>query len=650
MNDGPLPSSAPPFLPAARINYASDLLGDSSVSPYDYGKPTNLSDQTSYLNIAHRMQKIIPQLNLPNANSEGSFALSHAVDIGDIGFVLRIDRRGSVVKNIAAFERLQLTRMVDPIVNLVTVNYLLAGLQRFWNKREAHNWQQLMVDLRFVEDAYAERGAFTVRDAIRFISEVARPWGVPHTSELQGGQHEGGHGPVTFPVNFISTFFVCGLTRNMCNIWSQSNVSAGDDLIFKLERLPIAVKDGSVKYHLNHWKKSIAVQQFKYEDGGVNDAWQIVPAVLSTYTPSQMHEGYDYRQNGYWHITRSQVMARNESSEDRRYLDAPNIGIYHDDRAAMRGALVEGTFEPVWVEYWPWQPQRGVKRVCECSCSGSRKRVSRFDPPPPPPPGKDPPPPPPPGGRSPPGGGGGGDGDPPQTGGARPPSGGDGGGGPPQTGGARPPSGGGGGGGGPPPVGRRPPSGGGGGPGGGGPPPPGKDPPLLAGLPPSDNLAATKLVPQDDTSRRGHLPGQVLTGTGMKGPPTSTRPGTADGRPTSAPSASSMVGRPTSAPAAARGGADAVAGEVVDDMIDKATKSASELDADEELDGVSSLKPPASPLVPPTTVPATAEFTAPAAKKTRRPLGLAVGLSNLAAGGSVMVEAVKSGWGSSAAP
>ena len=29
MNDGPLPSSAPPFLPAARINYASDLLGDS---------------------------------------------------------------------------------------------------------------------------------------------------------------------------------------------------------------------------------------------------------------------------------------------------------------------------------------------------------------------------------------------------------------------------------------------------------------------------------------------------------------------------------------------------------------------------------------------------------------------------------------------
>ena len=190
MNDGPLPTSAPPFFPAARINYSSDLLGD--INAYDYGQPTNLSDQTAYLNIAHRVQKIVPQLNLPNANSEGSFQLSHAVDIGDIGFVLRIDRRGSVVSNIAAFERLQLSRMMDPIVNLVTVNYILAGIQRFWNKADSTNWQQLMVDLRFVEgDIYAERAPFTVADALRFIEEIARPWGVPHTSELQGGAARG---------------------------------------------------------------------------------------------------------------------------------------------------------------------------------------------------------------------------------------------------------------------------------------------------------------------------------------------------------------------------------------------------------------------------------------------------------------------------
>jgi hypothetical protein len=363
MNEGPLPTSGPPYFPSARINYASDLLGDH-IDAYSYGKPSNVGDQTSYLNLAHRIQKIVPQLSLPNASSEGTFQLSHAVDIGDIGFVLRIDRRGSVVPNIASFDRLQLTRMVDPIVNLVTVNYILAGLQRHWTQREATNWQQLMVDLKFVEDAYAERGPFTVGDAIRFVSDTgtARPFGVPHTSELQGGQHEGGSGPVTYPVNFISTFFISGLTKNICNIWSQSNISSGDDLIFKLEKLPISAKDGSIKYHLNHWKKSMAIQQFRYEDGGVNEAWQIVPAVWSTYTPPRIVENYDYREHGFWHICRSQVMFRNELDSSRRY-EAPCSSVYHDDRASLRGALIEATFEPVWVEYTPWAPARGVKRT-----------------------------------------------------------------------------------------------------------------------------------------------------------------------------------------------------------------------------------------------------------------------------------------------
>jgi len=43
--------------------------------------------------------------------------------------------------------------------------------------------------------------------------------------------------------------------------------------------------------------------------------------------------------------------------------------------------------------------------------------------------------------------------------------------------------------------------------------------------------------------------------------------------------------------------------------------------------------------------PVTSEFTTPSAKKPKRTLGLAVGLSNLAAGGSVMVETVKGGGG-----
>jgi hypothetical protein len=77
-----------------------------------------------------------------------------------------------------------------------------------------------------------------------------------------------------------------------------------------------------------------------------------------------MYENYDYREHGHWHLLRTQVMARNESAGDRRY-EASNSGIYHDDRAVMRGALLEGTFEPVWTEYTHWTPQRGVRRPRE---------------------------------------------------------------------------------------------------------------------------------------------------------------------------------------------------------------------------------------------------------------------------------------------
>ena len=362
MNSGPLPTHGPPSFPNAKINYNSDLL--SGISPYEYGEPDHLSSQTSYTNVAHRIQKIIPCIHLPNANSEGTFPLSHAVDNGDIGFVLRLDRRSGVMKGTASFERLQLTRAVDPFVNLPTLNYILAGIQRHWNKPDAQNWQQLLVDLRFVDDVYSDRAPFKVSDAIRFITEVARPFGIQHTSEMQGGQHEGSSKPVTFPVNFISAFLVDGRVDNLVNIFSGCNISAGDDLIMKLEKLPISVKEGGIRYHLNHWAKQTAIQQFKYEEGGVNEAWQLVPGVLSTYTPRRLHEDYDYRENGYWHILRSQVMARTEAADDWRY-EASNKGVYYDDRVGLRGALIEGTFEPVWVEHIRWKPKRGEKRVAE---------------------------------------------------------------------------------------------------------------------------------------------------------------------------------------------------------------------------------------------------------------------------------------------
>eukprot|EP00960_Hanusia_phi_P060205 764435-Hanusia_phi.AAC.1 len=70
MDSGPLPPTDASGLPFglngttdARINYNSTLLGD--LQPYAYGEPSRLSTQSSYLNIPHRMQKIVPMLYLP---------------------------------------------------------------------------------------------------------------------------------------------------------------------------------------------------------------------------------------------------------------------------------------------------------------------------------------------------------------------------------------------------------------------------------------------------------------------------------------------------------------------------------------------------------------------------------------------------------
>jgi len=88
MNQGPMPGTGGLPRPLhdtvdGRINYNSSLLGD--LSPYAYGEPGYLSSQTSYLNIPHKLQKIVPSVYLPEAKvgAMDFFDLSHPVDDGD---------------------------------------------------------------------------------------------------------------------------------------------------------------------------------------------------------------------------------------------------------------------------------------------------------------------------------------------------------------------------------------------------------------------------------------------------------------------------------------------------------------------------------------------------------------------------------------
>ena len=134
MDQGPLPGMG--GLPAplhdtadARINYNSSLLGD--IAPYAYGEPGFLSSQTAYLNIPHRIQKVIPTLYLPEPMDKSSFRLCHPVDEGDLAFVMRLNRNSEICTGLSnkSLERAGLGNAIDPFINLATLNYLLAGLQ-----------------------------------------------------------------------------------------------------------------------------------------------------------------------------------------------------------------------------------------------------------------------------------------------------------------------------------------------------------------------------------------------------------------------------------------------------------------------------------------------------------------------------------------
>ena len=96
-------------------------------------------------------------------------------------------------------------------------------------------------------------------------------------------------------------------------------------------------RDGGLEFVLNHWKKGVIRQRFDWSDN--NHAWQLVPAVHSMHPPAEIHEGYDYREHGFWHVARSQVMKMPEAC--RR--------CHQDDSCFLRGSVVEATFEPVFI-------------------------------------------------------------------------------------------------------------------------------------------------------------------------------------------------------------------------------------------------------------------------------------------------------------
>lgn len=364
--------------PDAKINYNSSLLGD--LEPYAYGEPGYLSSQSSYLNIPHRIQKLVPTLWIPETDGTGSFRLCHPIDDGDIAFAMRLDRNSEVCTGLRSKSVLRsgLGTAIDPMINLCTLNYILAGMQictQLAATRDA--WDRLFNYLdkgRFPGPNPGNAHVYTHDDIKHVCRHLIRPFGVAHGSEKQGGQHEGGLAPVTWPVNFVISLVLDGKDANVVNIWHRHDVEAGNDLVLRLKLVPLPPGN---KYTLNHYSKALIEKSFSENlmnqiaaaGQRITHIWQLVPDIFNldmedALDPRQIHPNfipvrprYVWQQEGYWHIARAQIHCKQYGTEEYYYNDIANnlrtghmdltfqptfLAIPYRDPAAPVGAAVHG--------------------------------------------------------------------------------------------------------------------------------------------------------------------------------------------------------------------------------------------------------------------------------------------------------------------
>ena len=369
MNVGPLPNTSGG--PAGsdgtadgRYNFNSDLL--SGVEPYAFGSSARMGSDRNYQQIPHRVQKIIPLLYLPYADDNVNDCLmpiSHAVDQGDIAFAINSERTLSLLYDKNSMHDpsiyLRQTPAWTAFCNIVTVNYILAGLQRINpnGSQKKGAWAQLANDLCYDWRKNGTDGKFA--ELQKLMQTRLLPFGICAGSENQGGLHETGLAPVQAAANHVTTMTVDGQNRDLVNYWRVHDLSAGDQLIMRLEYVPTS------EYTLNHYYKQMATQRFSKE----KMCWQLVCDRYSiSYDPcldlSQRHPAikdpdtpcYDYRLDGYWRI--------GQLFQHRGKHDA-SVKNFSDDMVFLRGQLLQITFAPVWL------------RMCHASRGGDQSKYNK---------------------------------------------------------------------------------------------------------------------------------------------------------------------------------------------------------------------------------------------------------------------------------
>jgi hypothetical protein len=308
---------------SANINSTSALLND--IKPYAYGESDRISSDINYKNTPVKVQKIVPMLQIPLAASNHTANLSHSVDDGDMAFVLRREgtansKRLTPGQDIIADSKLavKMSRVVDAVVNLPTLNYLLALLQTT-NETNANHSKRMafFTELGLSSNDTIWKSQDEVK-ARKFLQKV-HLFGSVIGSEKQGGQHEGGS-TVDWPVNFITTMCVDGFCDNLVNFWRNVNVHAGDDLVLYLEECEVS------RFDLNHYyKNKFPTQTFTDKCG----CFQLMPRVRDIVAQSPKN---------VMHFARSQMSAAP--------MHAKPVGNAQNDTLNMSGGLMQVTVQP----------------------------------------------------------------------------------------------------------------------------------------------------------------------------------------------------------------------------------------------------------------------------------------------------------------
>lgn len=317
----------------------------SGITPYSGPKQGRMGADRNYQQIPHRMQHIVHMLYLPYADKTQRelVGVSHGVDQGDMAFIINTNRiqgllYNEVLQRDATISQAQMPSR-NAFANISTVNYLLAGLQRLEPGDDISlPWRSLALDLGF---------DVGTRDRLRAVLALVRqsfvPYGICAGSEHQGGKHETGLAPVQSAVNHVTTMTVDGQNRDLVNYWRRIDLSAGDQLIFRLELLE------TQGFTLNHYYKGTVHQSFPER----RRVWQLVPDVFNMAYDKTRFEGltrcsdptnlaYDYRLHGYWRI--------GQLFQHRGKHDA-EVQNYSNDLCFLRGQLLQITFAPVWCDF-----------------------------------------------------------------------------------------------------------------------------------------------------------------------------------------------------------------------------------------------------------------------------------------------------------